>query len=78
MFEFDRVAPQEKGVDPYSIRRVLEALDKRNIPMHSLLILKDDRLIFEKYYAPYKKDTLHRMFSISKSFTATAVALLTM
>ncbi len=78
MFEFDRVAPQEKGVDPDSIRRVLEALDKRNIPMHSLLILKDDRLIFEKYYAPYKKDTLHRMFSISKSFTATAVALLTM
>ena len=78
MFEFDRVAPQNTGVDPGSIKRVLEALDKRNIPMHSLLILKDDRLIFEKYYAPYKKDTLHRMFSISKSFTATAVALLTM
>lgn len=78
MFEFKRVAPEETGVDPCSIKRVLETLDKRNIPMHSLLILKDDRLIFEKYYAPYKKDTLHRMFSISKSFTAAAVALLTM
>ena len=78
MFEFERIAPQDAGVDPDSIKRVLETLDKRNIPMHSLLILKDDRLIFEKYYAPYKKDTLHRMFSISKSFTAAAVALLTM
>jgi CubicO group peptidase (beta-lactamase class C family) len=78
MFEFESIAPQNMGVDAGSIKKVLETLDKRNIPMHSLLILKDDRLIFEKYYAPYKKDTLHRMFSISKSFTATAVALLTM
>lgn len=78
MFEFDRIAPQDAGVDPGSIKKVLETLDKRNIPMHSMLILKDGRLIFEKYYAPYKKDTLHRMFSISKSFTAAAVALLTM
>ncbi len=78
MFEFDRALPQDAGIDPDKIKKVLERLDKRNIPMHSLLILKDDRLIFEKYYAPYKKDTLHRMFSISKSFTATAVALLTM
>ena len=78
MFEFDRATPMDAGVDPARIKRVLEALDKRNIPMHSLLILKDDRLIFEKYYAPYTKDTLHRMFSISKSFTAAAIALLSM
>lgn len=78
MFEFDRALPQDAGIDPDKIKKVLERLDKRNIPMHSLLILKDDRLIFEKYYAPYKKDTLHRMFSISKSFTATAIALLAM
>ena len=78
MFEFERDLPQNHGVDPAKIKRVLETLDKKNIPMHSLLILKDDRLIFEKYYAPYRKDTLHRMFSISKSFTAAAIALLTM
>ncbi len=78
MFEFEKVLPQGAGIDPDKIKKILERLDKRNIPMHSLLILKDGRLVFEKYYAPYKKDTLHRMFSISKSFTATAIALLTM
>ena len=78
MFEFDRALPQDAGIDPDKIKKVLERLDKRNIPMHSLLILKDGRLVFEKYYAPYEKDTLHRMFSISKSFTAAAIALLTM
>ena len=78
MFEFEKVMPQDAGIDPDKIKKVLEHLDKRNIPMHSLLILKDGRLVFEKYYAPYEKDTLHRMFSISKSFTAAAIALLTM
>ena len=78
MFEFEKVMPQDAGIDPDKIKKVLERLDKRNIPMHSLLILKDGRLVFEKYYAPYEKDTLHRMFSISKSFTAAAIALLTM
>ncbi len=44
--------------------------------MHSFLLIKNDRLIFEKYYAPYHENTLHRMFSISKSFTAIAISLL--
>jgi CubicO group peptidase (beta-lactamase class C family) len=76
MFEFDRALPQDAGIDPDKIKKVLERLDKRNIPMHSLLILKDGRLVFEKYYAPYEKDTLHRMFSISKSFSGVAIGLL--
>ena len=78
MFEFKKNLPGDVGINPSNIKAILETLDKKGIPMHSLLILKDDRLIFEKYYAPYTKDTLHRMFSISKSFTAVAIALLTM
>ena len=76
MFTFKRAIPEEKGLSSKSIMKVLKALTARNIPMHSLLIMKDDTLIFEKYYAPYKEDSLHRMFSISKSFTALAIGLL--
>ena len=76
MFTFKRALPEEKGLSSKSILKVLNTLDAKNIPMHSLLIMKDDALVFEKYYAPYKEDTLHRMFSISKSFTALAIALL--
>lgn len=44
--------------------------------MHSILLLHKDKLIAEGYYAPYTADTLHRMFSISKSFTSIAIGLL--
>jgi CubicO group peptidase (beta-lactamase class C family) len=76
MFEFERAIPEETGISSKRIRSILEELDRKEVPMHSLLIMKNDRLIFEKYYAPYEADTLHRMFSITKSFTALAIFLL--
>lgn len=76
MFEFARAIPEATGISSESIVNILKELDKRAVPMHSILIMKGDNLIFEKYYAPYTRDTLHRMFSISKSFTAVAIALL--
>ena len=76
MFEFTKAYPEEVGIPSDSIKNMLLFLDKKDIPMHSLLIMRKDKLVFEKYYAPYKKDTLHRMFSISKTFTALAISLL--
>ncbi|MBR1669140.1 MAG: beta-lactamase family protein [Butyrivibrio sp.] len=76
MFTFKRALPEEAGLCSADIEKVLRTLDNKNVPMHSLIIMKNDRIVFEKYYAPYKEDTLHRMFSISKSFSAVAVALL--
>ncbi len=76
MFSFKRAIPEEIGIPSGSIKNLLIFLDKKEIPMHSLLIMRKDKLIFEKYYAPYKAFTLHRMFSISKSLTAIAISLL--
>ncbi len=76
MFTFERALPEDLGISSLNILKTLQTFEKKCIPMHSLLIMKNDKLIFEKYYAPYRADTLHRMFSISKSFTALAIALL--
>ena len=76
MFSFQSALPEEVGVSSKSIEEVLSTLQEKAIPMHSLLVMKDDKLIFEKYFDPYQKDTLHRMFSISKSFTGIAICLL--
>ncbi|SEG12120.1 CubicO group peptidase, beta-lactamase class C family [Butyrivibrio sp. Su6] len=76
MFSFNRAYPEDVSISSSSIKDLLEFLDGKEIPMHSLLIMRNNKLIFEKYYAPYKAATLHRMFSISKSITALAVFLL--
>lgn len=76
MFKFQTAAPEEVGVSSYSIINALRKIEDRHVPMHGLIIMRHDKLIYEKYYAPYQKDTLHRMFSISKTFTAIAMSIL--
>ena len=46
------------------------------IPVHSLLVSAGGELLWEAYYPPYQADTLHRMFSITKSCCSLAVGCL--
>jgi CubicO group peptidase (beta-lactamase class C family) len=68
--------PEEEGVSSRALIRLLEKLEFHNIPMHSLLIARHGSLVLEAYYKPYERNTLHRMFSETKSFTSLAIGLL--
>lgn len=76
MLTFEKASPEETGIPGKCIINFIIRLKQRNISMHSLLLMRHDKLVFEGYYAPYTADTLHRMFSVSKSFTSIAVGLL--
>lgn len=68
--------PEAKGISASCIIDTLSEIDIRGISMHSFLLCKDDCLVAEGYYAPLKKDDLHRMFSVTKSFVSIAIGLL--
>lgn len=68
--------PEEVGVPSLCISNFINKLDTYQIPMHSILLARHGQLITEAYYSPYKQDTIHRMFSVSKSFTSIAIGLL--
>ena len=72
---FKKGSPESAGIPSGCLLHFLDRLQKKQVPMHSFLLLRHDTLIAEGYYAPYQKDTLHRMFSISKSFTSIAIGL---
>ena len=76
MLTFETTTPEAAGSPCGCITKLINRLRKQQIPMHSLLLMRHDKLLFEGYYAPCTADTLHRMFSISKSFTSIAVELL--
>lgn len=76
MLTFEKCSPEKTGIPSECIIRLTDRLQRRQIPMHSLLLMHHDKLIFEGYYAPCTADSLHRMFSISKSFTSIAIGLL--
>jgi len=69
-------SPEEKRIPAEYILSFVKTLEKHCIPVHSFILYKDDSIISEKYYAPYKKGDLHRLFSVSKSVTALAIGML--
>ena len=42
-------------------------------PMHSVLVWQRGRILQEEYFAPFTSSSLHRMFSVTKSFAALSV-----
>ncbi len=46
-----------------------------SITLHSIMILKHGEVVFEKWFNGHSAETPHPMFSVSKTFTATAVGL---
>lgn len=68
--------PEAQGIPSGSLCRLIEKLKEHKLPMHSLLIARHGKLVLETYYEPYGRDTLHRMFSQTKSYTSLAIGLL--
>ena len=73
---FDRITPEEAGVSSASVARYLEHLERRGCTMHSVLLMKDDKLFGEYYWAPFDRDFCHRMYSETKSYVSIAIGLL--
>src|SRR5262249_53372560 len=53
----------------------LDAMDARpDIEMHSFMLVRHGHVVAEGWWRPYSADRVHLLYSLSKSFTSTAVA----
>ena len=75
MLTFSHSTPEQQGISSASILRFIDRLQKKEVPMHSFLLLRGKTILAEGYYAPYRSDTLHRMLSIAKSFVSIGIGL---
>ncbi|MFN4145031.1 MAG: serine hydrolase domain-containing protein [Runella sp.] len=73
--QLPRSTPESQGVDSGGIIRFLEALSQSKHEMHSLMILRHGQVIAEGWWQPYAPDLKHTLYSMSKSFTSTAIGL---
>jgi CubicO group peptidase (beta-lactamase class C family) len=72
--DLPRSTPEEQGVSSKSVLAFVEAADKIEY-MHSFVLLRHGHIIAEGWWTPYDAQTPHVMWSLSKSFTSTAVGL---
>lgn len=68
-----RSVPEAEGVDPAGIRNFIQAIEGSRHELHSLMILRHGKVVTEGWWAPYRCEFNHGMYSMSKSFTSTAI-----
>ncbi|MCL1792831.1 MAG: beta-lactamase family protein [Oscillospiraceae bacterium] len=68
--------PENLGIPSDAIQRYIEHLEQRKLCLHSFMILRRGEIAAEGYYPPFGPDTLHRMYSQSKTFVSVAIGLL--
>jgi CubicO group peptidase (beta-lactamase class C family) len=73
--DLPRSSPEAQGVSPAAILAFVEAADRDVDSLHSVMIVRHGHVVAEGWWAPYAAETPHALYSLSKSFTSTAVGL---
>ncbi len=71
--DLPRSEPAKEGVSSSAIIQFLDSLEQTDHEMHSLMVLKNGNVVAEGWWDPYSPEIKHTMYSVSKSFTATAI-----
>jgi len=70
-----RSAPEAQGISSVAILEFVQAADKQVAEMNSFMLVRHGHVVAEGWWTPYAAETRHMLFSLSKSFTSTAVGL---
>ena len=70
-----RTTLQQAGIDSQGVKDFLDACRKNGCELHQVLIIRDEKIAFETCYFPYQPQDKRHVYSISKSWTATAVGM---
>ncbi|HKQ89037.1 MAG TPA: serine hydrolase [Blastocatellia bacterium] len=70
-----RSSPEAQGVSSAAILSFIEAADKSIDSLHSFMLLRHGQVVAEGWWSPYNAQSPHVLFSLSKSFTSTAIGL---
>ncbi len=65
--------PEEVGVSSEAIKKIIDEFKKRGAEVHSLMILRHGKVAYESWAYPFTPEMPHIMYSVSKSFTSTAI-----
>jgi CubicO group peptidase (beta-lactamase class C family) len=68
-----RSTPEAEGVSSAGILAFLEAVRQSKHELHSFMLVRHGRVVAEGWWSPYGPEFNHSLYSLSKSFTSTAV-----
>ncbi|HEX2909370.1 MAG TPA: serine hydrolase [Chloroflexia bacterium] len=75
MGTFEKSTPEKQGISSEAILAFLNEAEQIPQALHSLTLLRHGQVVAEGWWSPYTPEEPHILFSLSKSFTSTAVGL---
>lgn len=70
-----RSTPEAQGISSASILNFVEAADQTVHDIHSVMIVRHGAVVAEGWWKPFEEERNHVLFSLSKSFTSSAIGL---
>ena len=70
------ITPEKYGISSKDITAILEGYRKAGLSMHGMVVMRHGEVVAEAYAQPFDADSLHRMYSVSKSFVSLAIGAL--
>jgi CubicO group peptidase (beta-lactamase class C family) len=68
-------SPESQGFSSVDLAAALEVAHARGINVHSVTVLRNDRVVLDAYVYPYTREMRHDVASVTKSITALLTAL---
>src|ERR1700692_4907911 len=70
-----RSTPEAQGISSAAILDFVQSADRQVDAMHSFMLVRDGHVLAGGWWSPFAATIPHSMYSLSKSFTSTAVGL---
>jgi CubicO group peptidase (beta-lactamase class C family) len=70
-----RSTPEHEGISSSAVLSFVQAADTGIDAMNSFMLMRHGRVVAEGWWGPYAPTTPHILYSLSKSFTSTAIGL---
>ncbi|MBI1277738.1 MAG: serine hydrolase [Anaerolineaceae bacterium] len=70
-----RATPESQGIASTAILQFVQAVESQIHEIHSFMLVRHGKVVAEGWWSPYGRDYKHMLFSLSKSFTSTAIGL---
>lgn len=71
--QFVESTPEAEGIPSSAIRKLVDSLNKHPDSIHSFVLLRHGKKVAEAWWAPYRRQDVHQLWSVSKSFTSAAI-----
>lgn len=71
-----RKSPESQGIDSTGIRNFLKTTKESGLEWHSFMLLRHGNIVAEGWWKPFEAANKHTLYSLSKSFTSSAIGFL--